>query len=170
MSNSKLIQYTDAKSVISLQTCKHTSSFLNRIALKLSQFQMELSHLPGTMNGTTDLFSKKKKKKNTHTKTNPRTPTHVKKSIAPINRLTLSPAFKLTRQQAINLPGGPSMESAFSKHKIKPNRRQANKAVIMTAQQNHAQLIQKKTKALPLITHNHPLYKRRTPYNVTTPS
>ena len=49
LTGSKLIQYTDARSAIYLRACKHTSSFLTRIALKLSQFQMELRHLPGSM-------------------------------------------------------------------------------------------------------------------------
>ena len=160
VTGARIVQYTDARAALYLRACRHSSSFLMRMSLKLSQFQMEIRHLPGSMNGMADMFSRHIK---TPDKDIPEIPPLTEKeSIALVNRLAIDKHFSLTPEQVRNLLGGESMASAFKKPAKKGITKPKTQVPIVKHDQHTPQLVASRPLRLPKTTDRHPFY--REPY------
>ena len=57
----KITLYTDARSILFLKFCKQSSSYLMRMALSLSLYNIDLVHIPGEENVVADYLSRNHK-------------------------------------------------------------------------------------------------------------
>ena len=107
----KIIVYTDAKALIFLRSCKNSNSFLTRVALTLSQYNLEIHHIKGESNHTADALSRQLDE-STDTEQTPLRSMTEKEAITLVDKLRVDRGTVITIEEVKNLLLGDPLPSA----------------------------------------------------------
>ena len=140
----KIIIYTDSKSILFLRTCKDTSSFLTRLAIVISQFDVEIRHLSSEENLLADMFSRNHKDavSNTNETITKMKPMSEAVSLELLGQLTIPHDYTFTTEKVRNMLQADSLPHPKQDNK----KRKASKVINTPGKSLPSQVPRKKIK------------------------
>ena len=150
----RITAYVDARSLLFLRASKQSNSYLARIAVALSQYELDIKHISSSENALSDLLSRSNEgidKRLSSLKENK--PLSVKQSVQLCNQICLPDGFTLSPEQVKNLLGGPPLVSPATKTLVTSTAKSVLNAKRMLPENKGPRVVK-----LPRITRRHPFY------------